>query len=141
MLGDFEEAMRALSALQSKMDDAFSTDWFAGRTASRGANPPINVFEKGHDIVVLAEVPGMEKGDFSIQVERNVLRIAGKRSTSRTPGTSAHRLERKPFEFDRALTLPFDIAVDGIKAEYRDGILAILLPRAEAHRPQNISVD
>lgn len=141
MLDDFAETMRALAALQSRVTEASRrSDWFGGRTASRGANPPINIFEKDHDIVVLAEIPGADKSDFEIYVERDVLRITGRRATERPAGASAHRLERRSFDFDRSITLPFAIDADSVTAEYHDGILAILCPREKAHRPRAVAV-
>ena len=51
-----------------------------------------------------------------------------------------HRRERQAGEFDRTLTLPFEIGVDEVQAEYRDGMLALRLPPAEAHKPRKVSI-
>lgn len=140
MLTSFADTMRTLSALQRAMDDTFRSNWFGNRTASYGSRPLLNVFEQGENLVVLAEVPGASKGDFDIQVKGNAVRIAGKRQIQHEENASAHRLERPAMDFDRTLTLPFAPDADRIKAEYRDGILAILVTPHEQERPRSISI-
>lgn len=140
MLTSFADTMRTLSALQRAMEDSYRSNWFGNRTASYGSRPLLNVFEQGESLVVLAEVPGADKGDFEIQVKGNALRIAGKREIRHEDKASAHRLERRPLQFDRTLTLPFAPDGERIKAEYRDGILAIMLVPHEQERPRSISV-
>lgn len=140
MYTSFDDTMRALNALQQSMDRSMRGDWFGSRTASRGSRPAINVFEKGDDIVVLAEVPGAGKDDFAIQVQNDTIRISGKRKLERDGKASAHRLERRSFDFDRSLTLPFNVDEDAVQASYRDGVLAILLPRSAAHKARTVAV-
>lgn len=140
MLTSFADTMRTLSALQRTMQDSYHSNWFGNRTGSYGSRPLLNVFEQGENLVVLAEVPGADKNDFEIQVKSNALRIAGRREIRHEEGASAHRLERPALDFDRTLTLPFAPDPDRIKAEYRDGILAVLLTPHEQERPRSISV-
>ena len=105
-----------------------------------GAYPPINIFRKGDDIVAIIEVPGVRKSDLDIRVERNTLRIAGSKSVDYGDKAAMHRRERSAGRFDRAVTLPINIDADKIKAECRDGILALYLPRAERDKPRAITV-
>lgn len=141
MFGNLENTMKAISALQSAMEHTTGSNWFGGRTTSRGANPPINVFEKDDSVVVVAELPGVNKEDIVIQVKDQSLRLSGKREIQRDEGTSAHRLERRGYEFDRSLNLPFRIDADHIEANYRDGVLALVLPRAAEDKPHTVAVN
>jgi len=105
-----------------------------------GAYPPINVFRKGDDIIAIIEVPGVRKSDLDIRIERNTLRIAGSKSVEHGDKAATHRRKRSAGRFDRAVTLPIDIDPDKIRAECRDGILALYLPRAERDKPRSITV-
>jgi HSP20 family protein len=90
--------------------------------------------------VVIAELPGIAKADLNIQVKNNTFRIAGAKNVSYPDKASVHRRERLAGQFDRTIALPIEIDADNVKAEYRDGILALFLPRAERDKPRAISV-
>jgi HSP20 family protein len=105
-----------------------------------GPFPPINVFQQGEDFVAIIELPGVNKEDVQIQAKENAIRIAGKKSTDYAEGASIHRRERVAGEFDRTVTVPVQIDPDRIKAEYRDGILALFIPVAESARPRSIEI-
>jgi HSP20 family protein len=99
------------------------------------------VFRKGHDIIIVTEVPGVQKENLRIEAKGNTIRIAGSKDVDEGGAASAHRRERRGGQFDRAVTLPIAIDVDSIKAECRDGILALYLPRAESDKPRNIAIN
>ena len=82
----------------------------------------------------------MRKSDLDIKIERNTLRISGSKSVEYGDKAATHRRERAAGLFDRAVTLPIDIDTDKIRAECRDGILALYLPRAERDKPRSIAV-
>jgi HSP20 family protein len=109
-------------------------------TASRGPFPPINVFQQGDDVLALMELPGVDKNDLQIQAKANTIRISGKKRVDYPNEASVHRRERVTGEFDRTLSLPVQVDADRIKAEYRDGLLALYLPRAESDKPHTIKV-
>ena len=98
------------------------------------------MFQQGDDILAIIELPGIEKSSIQVQAKENTIRIAGKKAISFPASASVHRRERTSGEFDRTLSLPIQIDPDHIKAEYRDGILALHLPRAERDKPRTISV-
>jgi len=95
---------------------------------------------KGDDIIAIIEVPGVRKSDLDIRIERNTLRISGSKSVEYGDKVATHRRERAAGRFDRAVTLPIDIDADKIRAECRDGILALYLPRAERDKPRSITL-
>jgi HSP20 family protein len=130
-----------LLAVQRAMDNAMQRDWFGPLTSGRGAYPPINVFEKGEDFVIVAELPGVKKEDLDIQVKGDTVRLHGKKVVDYTDQASVHRRERVGGEFDRTLTLPAQIDATKVTAEYRDGVLTLRLPRAESERPRSVTIN
>ena len=129
-----------LREFQRALDTFRSSSWLGAGPSAGGAYPPINVFRRGDDIVAIIEVPGVRKSDLDIKVERNTLRISGSKSVEYGEEAATHRRERLAGRFDRAVTLPIDIDADKIRAECRDGILALYLPRAERDKPRSIAV-
>ena len=130
----------ALFDLQRALDSRLDSGWLSDTTSGTGAFPPINVFQQGDDLVAILEVPGVGKQDLDIQVKGYALRISGKKAIAYPEGASLHRRERLGGSFDRTLTVPMQINADGIKAEYRDGVLALFIPRAESDKPRSIKI-
>jgi HSP20 family protein len=100
----------------------------------------LNIFRKDDDFVVLAELPAVQKSDLEIQVKENTIRIAGTKRLHYPEKSSSHRRERKGGSFDRTIAVPVQIDADNVKAEYRDGILALYLPRAERDKPRAVQI-
>jgi HSP20 family protein len=136
----FPNAFDALLQFQRALDNLRESEWLDEGPSGGGAFPPLNVFNKGDDIVVVAEVPGVRKPDLRIEVKGNTVRIAGERSLQLGDQASIHRRERMEGKFDRTVTLPVEIDADRVKAEYRDGILALFLPRSESAKPRAITI-
>src|SRR3954466_12245286 len=129
-----------LREFQRALDAFRSSNWLGAGLSAGGGYPPINVFRKGDDIVAIIEVPGVRKPDLDIKIERNTLRISGSKSVEYGDKVAMHRRERAAGRFDRAVTLPIDIDADKIRAECRDGILALYLPRAQRDKPPSITL-
>ena len=130
----------ALFNLQRALEARLESDWLHGQTTSQGPFPPINVFQQGEDVLAIVELPGVQKDSLQIEAKENTIRIAGKKAESYPEGVSVHRRERISGEFDRTISLPVQLDPDGIKAEYRDGVLALYLPRSEADKPRVIKI-
>jgi HSP20 family protein len=129
-----------LRQFQQALDAFRTSSWLGSGPSASGAYPPLNVFRKGDDVVVITEVPGIRKSDLQIQVKGNTIRISGSKAVAYGDKVSLHRRERLAGNFDRAITLPVEIDADRVKAECRDGILALYLPRAERDKPKSITV-
>ena len=140
MITAFADPFETLLNLQKALEARTASDWLQNQTTSQGPFPPINLFQQGHDILAVVELPGVEKNDLKIQAKNNTIRISGRKAVTYPEGVSLHRRERVKGEFDRTITLPVQIDADHIKAEYRDGILALFLPRSESDKPRTISV-
>ena len=131
----------ALFDLQRALEARLDSNWLDGSTAGTGAFPPINVFQQGDNLLAVLEVPGVDKSDLEIQAKGNAIRISGKKAISYPEGVSVHRRERSAGRFDRTLTVPMQIDAEAIKAEYRDGVLALLIPRAESDKPRTVPIN
>jgi HSP20 family protein len=141
MVTTFADPFDALFSLQRALEAQLTSDWLQDSTTSRGAFPPINVFQRGDDLLAIIELPGIDRNDLQIQAKENTIRISGKKAVAFPEGVSVHRRERIVDEFDRTLSLPVRLDPSRIKAEYRDGILALYLPRAESDKPRTIAIN
>jgi HSP20 family protein len=140
MIGRYDP-FDTLFELQRALEARLQSDWLRGATAGSGAFPPINVFQHEDDLVAIVELPGVNRSDLEIQAKNNTIRISGKKTIAYDEGTSVHRRERRSGTFDRTLTVPIHIDADRIKAEYRDGVLTLFIPRIESDKPRTISID
>ncbi len=134
------DPVETLLQFQQALDSLRASNWLDSSLSSSGAYPPLNVFRKGDDVVIIAEVPGLRKDDLNIEVRGRTIRIAGTKTINYGEKGSLHRAERSSGGFDRSITLPVEIDAEGVKAEYRDGVLALFLPRAEHDKPRTIRV-
>jgi HSP20 family protein len=137
----FAGSFDPLLGLQQALDAFRASGWLdqAGPSGG-GAYPPINVFRKGDDFAVVAEVPGVRKADLEVQVKGRTIRIAGTKAVGYPAQAGLHRRERLAGRFDRAITLPVEIDAEGVQAECRDGLLALLLPQAAREKPRTIQL-
>jgi HSP20 family protein len=131
----------ALLHLQQALDTFRSSDWLSGSLSGAGAYPPLNVFRRGDDIVIITEVPGVKRDDLQVQVKDNSIRISGTKAVQYGDRASVHRRERLAGTFDRAVTVPVEIDAERVRAECRDGILALYLSRAEHDKPKTIAIN
>lgn len=88
----------------------------------------------------MIELPGVDKKDLQIETRDKTVRIAGKKAIKYDDGASMHRRERITGTFDRSFTLPIEINAEGVVAEYREGVLALFVPRAESQKPRTITI-
>ena len=140
MFSSFSDPFEALFTLQRALDARSESDWMRRGTAASGSFPPINIFQKDDDFVAIVELPGIDKNGLEIEAKENTIRIRGRKAIAYGEQASIHRRERVSGVFDRTLSVPIRIEPDRIKAEYRDGMLALFIPRAEADKPRSIKV-
>ncbi len=108
--------------------------------SDRGAFPSLNVWEEDDKLVVEAEVPGLKMDDLEILVSGNELTVRGQREAADQEGVCYHRRERGVGAFSRAVRLPVDIEAGKVEAQLSNGVLTIVLPKAEAARPRKVEV-
>jgi HSP20 family protein len=99
--------------------------------------PTTNVYEKDNTLVVKAELPGVKKEDIDVTLDRGDLVIRGERKAEReVKEENYYRVERSYGSFYRRIPLPFEVNVEQITAEYKDGVLEIRAPRSAQQQPQ-----
>ena len=103
--------------------------------------PPVNAWVGESDVVVTAELPGVDPAKMDVSVVGDTLTISGTREAEiLKEGESYHRQERNHGRFTRSLQLPFHVETGKVEAKYDRGILRITLPRAESDRPKKVPV-
>ena len=140
MMTNLSDPFQALFAIQRALDALKASDWMGSSTTGTGGFPPINIFQQGDDFVAIVELPGVEKKDLEIEAKENTIRISGQKTIKYDEGASVHRRERVWGVFDRTLSVPIQIDPEAVKAEYRDGVLALFIPRAESDKPRSIKI-
>lgn len=141
MMSNFANAFDRLVRFQNAVEAARRSDFFGYSTTHRGAYPFINLFQDGDDTILTAEVPGLNKEDIKLEIKENLLRVSGKRKVEYPEKSSVHRLERRNMSFDRTLRLPVKVDASRINAEYKNGILKVVMPRAENDKPKSIEIN
>jgi len=131
-----------LESLQADMDRAFG-GWGRGRPwRRRKAYPLMNVWSSQDGLVVDAELPGVDPNDVDISVLGDELTIRGKVNAGETPeGETYHRRERPSGEFARTLRLPFRADAATVKANYKNGLLRLTVPRSEEEKPRKVAIE
>jgi len=136
----FSDPFTAMLALQRALDARRESEWMGRGTAGTGGYPPINIFQQGDDFVAIVELPGVEKDSLNLEAKESTIRISGEKTVGYDERASVHRRERVFGVFDRTISLPVEIDPDAIRAEYRDGVLALFIPRAASQKPRSIKV-
>jgi len=134
-----------LSDLREEIDRLFEAPLAELARTSQilsGWTPALDVFENRDNLVVKAELPGMKKEDIEVSLHEGCLSISGERKSEESHKESqAYRSERFVGRFQRTVTLPSPVAADKIKAQYKDGVLTITLPKTEEAKPKHIDVN
>ena len=140
MFRGFSNAIDALLAVQRAVEAVGESDYFGYGTTSGGGYPPVNLFQSGEDTIVIVEIPGVEKKDIGLELRNGIVRITGERRIEYPKEASVHRLERRNVKFDRSIRLLVKVDADKIKADYKNGVLKGVLPRAESDKPKQIAI-
>jgi HSP20 family protein len=112
-----------------------------GRATTTAWAPALDISERKDAYLVTVEVPGCKPEDLDITMEDGLLTIQGERHlTSESSEQQFHRVERRYGAFRRAITLPAHVLAEGIQASFEDGVLQILVPKAEEAKPKRIQV-
>lgn len=129
--------------LRSEMDRLF--DDFFGMTPARTAGtmwaPAVDVREDEHNFYVTADLPGMKKEEIEVELENSLLTIKGERRFERREDKeNFHFVERSYGNFYRSFTLPKNVKGDAITAEYKDGVLSVMIPKADEVKPKKVVI-
>jgi HSP20 family protein len=142
------EPFRDLVNLQERMNRMFEDsfrgvgrrddeDWALGGSWA----PAVDIYEKDGNIVLKAELPGIDPKAVDVRVENNVLTLRGERKLEHeVKKENVHRVERTYGTFTRSFTLPTIVDTEKIKAEFKEGVLTLVLPKREEAKPKQIQV-
>src|SRR6195256_6551773 len=139
------DPFRDLRTLQQEVNRLFTGNAaraFDEEGIARGAwSPSVDIYENKEQIVLEAELPGMNRDDFELSVENNVITLRGERQFEKKDDSdNYHRVERSYGSFTRSFTLPQSVSADGATAEYRNGVLRVTLPKREETKARRIKV-
>ncbi|RMH69402.1 MAG: Hsp20/alpha crystallin family protein [Gemmatimonadetes bacterium] len=103
--------------------------------------PPVDIYETENEIVVHAELPGLDQNDIKLTLQGSQLTIRGeKQSETDTKGRNYHRIERTYGRFVRNFELPVEVDAENVSAKFRDGLLEIILPKLEKSNAKEIEI-
>ena len=135
-----------LSSLREEIDRLFEFPLTALTEATQpflsGWLPAVDLFQDKDNLTLKAELPGMQKEEIDISLHDGVLTLSGERkSDQKYEGAQACRSERFLGRFQRTLALPSLVDAEKVKATYKDGILTVVLPKAEEAKPKQIEIN
>jgi HSP20 family protein len=104
--------------------------------------PLMDIIDSKDDLVVYVEIPGVNKDDIKVKIHNDVLTISGERKEPELPEKANCLIREREFgKFMRSIRLPYPIEVSKVNAEYKDGILKIILPKKEEVKPKEIQIN
>ena len=137
----------ALIEFRSEVDDLFnrffgSSGLLAGTYFRKGFTPAFDVSETDEDIIVKAELPGVDPKEVEVNLTGSTLTVNGEKKEEREDKTeNMHRIERSFGSFSRSVTLPCEVKEDKIEATFKDGVLHLKLPKIELSKKRSIKID
>lgn len=139
------DPFRDLRTLQEEVNRLFTGNVaraFDDEGIARGSwNPNVDIYENKDQIVLEAELPGMSRDDFDLSVENNIITLRGERHFEKKDNTdNYHRVERAYGSFTRSFTLPNTVSGEGAIADYRNGVLRVVLPKREETKARRIEI-
>ena len=139
------DPFRDLKTLQDEVNRLFSTNFsrgFGDEGIARGAwTPNVDIFENKDEIVLEAELPGMNREDFELTIENNILTLRGERRfEKKDEADNYHRVERAYGSFARSFTLPQTVSGEQAAAEYKNGVLRVVLRKREEVKARRIEI-
>ena len=129
-----------LLAIQDEMNQVFGRAR-QGQAGGRVWAPALDISERKDAYVVTVELPWVSADDLDITLEDGLLTIQGERQfTSESAEQQYHRVERRYGSFRRSITLPSQVQADAIEASFENGVLEVVVPKAEEAKPKKITV-
>jgi HSP20 family protein len=123
--------------------DRFFNSFLSGENADeeRAWLPRVDIDEGGNEIVLRADLPGIDEKDIKVTLEDDVLTLRGERvDQEKQEGRDYHRLERRFGTFQRSFTLGVAVDAKKISADYKNGVLTVKLPKTEESKPKEIEI-
>lgn len=138
-MNEIDRMFSAMDLLRSINSDRFYGEGSGWKVV--GGFPKTNMYDNGDSFQVIAEVPGVKKEDLNIKIQGNYLELSGARQSDAPEGYKSHRVERDQSTFTRSFTLAAEVDADKIEAVLKDGLLTLILPKAESAKPKQITIN
>lgn len=140
------DPLRNLIFLQERMNELF--DESLGENQRRNQlvvpatwTPAVDIYENSAEIVLKADLPGLTQEEIEVSLDDHHLTIRGdRRPESESDREAYHRVERPTGPFSRSFNLPPTIEEGSIRADYRNGVLTVILPKTEERKPKSVSI-
>jgi HSP20 family protein len=137
------EPFRGVTSLQEQINRLFNEAF--DRSTDEGSlttwAPAVDIYETEQELVVKADIPDVKPGDLDIRVENNILTIRGERKFEKKVNENNYlRIERSYGSFSRSFSLANTVNTEAIKADYKDGVLTLSIPKREEAKPKQIKV-
>lgn len=140
---DMPVAFREIDRMKRDMDRLFGSFMRGGPLSAMtgsGVFPALNLSEDDDKVFVNAELPGIKPEDLDISVIGDTLTLRGERKADEGSEGSYHRRERKMGRFHKAVTLPYAVNPEDVEASFKDGVLSIVMKKAESAKPKKITI-
>ena len=128
---------RSENKLDRFLEDILSDD----KGNSRAFPICLDLFESRDGYKIVADLPGMEKDNIKIMVEKDILTISGERSRGKNEKDNTIFSERFYGSFSRSFRLPENVVTSGVSADYKNGILEVSIPKKEETKPREIEIE
>ncbi len=102
--------------------------------------PPVDILETDNELIIQADLPGVDMRDTHVEIENGTLTLKGERRFHSDPKVGYHRIERGYGTFARYFDLPDTVDPEKVKADYKNGVLTVTLPKKEIAKPRTIQV-
>jgi HSP20 family protein len=137
------ESLASTSGLESQVNRMFSELFSRSQESNLTAwAPAVDIFENEHELVVKADLPDVKPEELDIRVENNILTIRGERKFEKKVDEKNYlRVERSYGSFARSFSLANTVNSEAIKADYKDGVLTLTIPKREEAKPKQIKVN
>jgi len=141
------EPFRDLVTTQDRFNQLFNETFARAfgdqqEVSPRAWIPPVDIYETDESLVLQAELPGINPDDVEIRVEDNTLYLKGERKFEKeVKEENLHRVERSYGTFSRNFALPGSVDASNVKAEYKNGILTLTMPKREEAKPKTIKIN
>ncbi len=138
------EQSRGLTSLQDQVNRLFEDNFTRDRSAHADLAtwaPPVDIYETENELVLKADLPGLQDKDIDVRVENNMLTIRGERKFEKDVNEDNYlRVERAYGPFTRSFSLPNTVSSESVRAEYRSGVLTLHMAKREESKPKQIKI-
>lgn len=134
---DFDRTFAMLDELRRRMFDPREAAWFVDRTEGW---PRTAIYDAGEQLMLKAELPGLNEKTLNLSMHEDVLTISGERPAKPQEGYTLHRQERGAARFSRSFALPYRVDAERVVANLENGVLTVTLPKHPQEKPRQIAV-